>query len=79
MKVAWGGIFYSCTVVVVRQSALKVHYINWGAEFDEWLPFPSNKVVLDTIEIRAGPRQSLASQGKPKEGDRLKVAPLYDH
>ena len=47
IKVAWGGKFYSCKVVVVRQSALKVHYMGWGAEFEEWVPFPSNKVELD--------------------------------
>jgi len=47
LKVAWGGKFYSCKVVVVRQSALKVHYMGWGAEFEEWVPFPSNKVKLD--------------------------------
>ena len=76
---AWGGNFFSCKVVVVRQSALKVHYINWGAEFDEWVPFPSNKVILDRLEICAGPEKSLSSQREPKEGDRLKVAPLYFH
>ena len=47
IKVAWGGKFYSCKVVLARQSALKVHYMGWGAEFEEWVPFPSNKVKLD--------------------------------
>ena len=47
IKVAWGGKFYSCKVVLARQSALKVHYVGWGAEFEEWVPFPSNKVKLD--------------------------------
>jgi len=47
LKVAWGGKFYSCKVVLARQSALKVHYMGWGAEFEEWVPFPSNKVKLD--------------------------------
>ena len=48
VKVAWGGRFYSCKVVKTRQFALKVHYMGWGAEFDEWVPFPGNKVKLDT-------------------------------
>jgi len=48
VKVAWGGRFYSCRVVTTRQFALKVHYMGWGAEFDEWVPFPGNKVKLDT-------------------------------
>ena len=49
VKVAWGGTgrFYSCKVVTTRQFALKVHYMGWGAEFDEWVPFPGNKVKLD--------------------------------
>merc|ERR1719239_695199 len=47
LKVAWDGKFYSCKVVVARQSALKVHYMGWGAGFEEWVPFPSNKVKLD--------------------------------
>jgi len=47
LKVARGGRFYSCKVVTVRLSALKVHYMGWGAEFDEWVPFPSKTVELD--------------------------------
>jgi len=47
LKVAWGGKLYSCKVVLARQSALKVHYVGWGVEFEEWVPFPSNKVKMD--------------------------------
>ena len=47
LKVMWGGKFYSCTVVKTRYSAVKVHYIGWGEQFDEWVPFPSSKVKMD--------------------------------
>ena len=47
LKVMWGGKFYSCSVVKTRFSAVKVHYIGWGEQFDEWVPFPSFKVKMD--------------------------------
>jgi len=47
LKVMWGGNFYSCSVVKTRYSAVKVHYIGWGEQFDEWVPFPSFKVKMD--------------------------------
>ena len=47
LKVMWGGKFYSCSVVKSRYSAVKVHYIGWGEQFDEWVPFPSSKVKMD--------------------------------
>ena len=47
LKVMWGGKFYSCSVVKTRYSAVKVHYIGWGEQFDEWVPFPSSKVKMD--------------------------------
>ena len=47
LKVMWGGKFYSCSVVKTRFSAVKVHYIGWGEQFDEWVPFPSSKVKMD--------------------------------
>ena len=47
LKVMWGGKFYSCSVVKTRYSAVKVHYIDWGEQFDEWVPFPSSKVKMD--------------------------------
>ena len=47
LMVMWGGKFYSCSVVKTRLSAVKVHYIGWGEQFDEWVPFPSSKVKMD--------------------------------
>jgi len=47
LMVMWGGKFYSCSVVKTRLSAVKVHYIGWGEQFDEWVPFPSSKVKID--------------------------------
>ena len=42
-----GGKFYSCSVVKTRFLAVKVHYIGWGEQFDEWVQFPSSKVKMD--------------------------------
>ena len=42
---------YSCRVVMVRQMALKVHFMGWAAQFDEWVPFPSNRVKLDIYRV----------------------------
>ena len=47
VKVSWGGRIYNCKVVVVRRSALKVHYLGWASEFDEWIPFPSSRLELN--------------------------------
>jgi len=47
LMVMWGGKFYSCSVVKARFSAVKVHYIGWGKQYDEWVPFPSFKVKMD--------------------------------
>ena len=47
VKVSWGGRIYNCKVVVVRRSALKVHYLGWASEFDEWVPFPSSRLELN--------------------------------
>ena len=47
LKVMWGGKFYSCSVVKTRFLAVKVHYIGWGEQFDEWVQFPSSKVKMD--------------------------------
>jgi len=47
LRVMWGGKFYSCSVVKTRFSAVKVHYIGWGEQYDEWVPFPSFKVKMD--------------------------------
>ena len=47
VKVVWGGTFYSCKVVKARQASLKVHYMDWSAAFDEWVPYPSFRVKLD--------------------------------
>ena len=47
LKVMWGGKLYSCSVVKTRFSAVRVHYIGWGEQYDEWVPFPSFKVKMD--------------------------------
>ena len=48
LKVASDGCFYSCRVVTAKHEELKVHYMGWSAEFDEWIPYPSFRVRLDT-------------------------------
>ena len=47
VKVASDGCFYSCRVVTAKHEELKVHYMGWSAEFDEWIPYPSFRVKLD--------------------------------
>ena len=47
VKVASDGCFYSCRVVTAKHEELKVHYMGWSAEFDEWIPYPRFRVKLD--------------------------------
>ena len=47
LKVASDGCFYSCRVVTAKHEELKVHYMGWSAEFDEWIPYPRFRVKLD--------------------------------
>ena len=47
LKVASDGCFYSCRVVTAKHEEVKVHYMGWSAEFDEWIPYPSFRVKLD--------------------------------
>ena len=37
VTVSWGGDEFKCKVVEVKAGAVKVHYVGWGAGYDEWV------------------------------------------
>ena len=41
VMVSWEGSNYSCKVVAVKATMLKVHYSGWSDGYDQWVPIPS--------------------------------------
>ena len=37
VTVFWKGEEFKCKVVEVKEGAVKVHYVGWGAVYDEWV------------------------------------------
>ena len=41
MTVSWGGKEYNCKVV--KEGAMKVHYLGWNAGYDDWVSTEKEK------------------------------------
>jgi hypothetical protein len=37
IEVLWGGSFYAAEIITVRGDRYRVHYTDWGTEWDEWV------------------------------------------
>jgi hypothetical protein len=38
VEVLWGGTYYAAEILEIRGGLYRVHYTDWGSEWDEWVP-----------------------------------------
>jgi hypothetical protein len=62
VEVLWGGSYWAAQVVGAKGGLLRVHYVGWGPEWDEW---------VEPERVRQAPLRRAVAE--PRTGQRLEV------
>jgi hypothetical protein len=47
VEVLWGGSYWAAEILEVRGSQYRIHYTDWGSEWDEWVERSRVRKVAD--------------------------------
>lgn len=51
VEVLWGGSYYAAEILEARGNQFRVHYTDWGSEWDEWVERNSVRPVAERASL----------------------------
>lgn len=73
VKVKWGGSWWDAEIIEVKNDQYKIHYDNYGSNWDEWVKTDRIQSKGGTVAAEKENKQASASDGKYAVGDKVEA------